>query len=56
MAKKSVKIDEDLLIEILLILKYFDQGLSDIESGCDEPQPMHKEIKDVLSRIENGRK
>jgi molecular chaperone GrpE (heat shock protein) len=42
---------EKLINEIIYILDYFEKGLSDVESGCGEKQPMHNEIKKALKKL-----
>lgn len=39
------------LTEIVSILEYFERGLSDVQAGSNEEQPMLKEIKSVLRRL-----
>lgn len=43
--------DSNLKADIIKILKYFDAGLSDVKAGSGEDQPMLKEIKTALKRI-----
>ncbi|WP_159479798.1 hypothetical protein [Chryseobacterium sp. 18068] len=54
---KSINISDDdimnnkLKSDIISILIYFEERLSDVEEGSGEKQPMLKEIKSVLDRI-----
>ncbi|REC40499.1 hypothetical protein [Chryseobacterium sp. 5_R23647] len=55
---KSFQISEDhsvnekLKSDIIHILKYFENGLSDVEQGSEEKQPMLKEIRSALKRLQ----
>lgn len=44
-------IDKNLKSEIISILNYFENGLSDIEEGSGENQPMLKEIRNTLKKL-----
>lgn len=55
---KSFQISEDhsvnekLKSDVIHILTYFENGLSDIEQGSEEKQPMLKEIRSALKRLQ----
>lgn len=42
---------DKLLNDVIEVLQYFDNGLNDVQAGSGEKQPMHDELKDVLTRL-----
>lgn len=44
-------IHKKLILDTIEVLNYFNKGLSDVEAGSNESQPMHKELISVLKRL-----
>jgi len=42
------KVTDEQIEKIKYVLKYFDNGLSDVAEGSGEEQPIHKEVKEIL--------
>ncbi len=45
------KITEKLKTDITQILSYFEKGLADVEAGSGTPQPMLREIRSAMKRL-----
>ena len=49
-------INKKLMDDVIDILHYFDQGLSDIKAKSEEEQPMLPEVKSALKRLRQQKK